>query len=148
MFSLLVFIFIAMRRDKTWDVDFAELELKQRIGTGGYGAVHKAIWKNNDVAVKLLANTTELTKVLNAALLPDSLAHLLKEMKSNFTEEVKLMTALRHPNVVLFMGACTKPPNLCIIMEYMELGSLYDVLRNEFIPRLPFPLRLKIATQV
>ena len=37
------------------------------------------------------------------------------------------MTALRHPNVVLFMAACTKPPKMCIVMEFMSLGSLYDV---------------------
>jgi serine/threonine protein kinase len=37
------------------------------------------------------------------------------------------MTALRHPNVVLFMAACTKPPKMCIVMEYMSLGSLFDV---------------------
>jgi serine/threonine protein kinase len=37
------------------------------------------------------------------------------------------MTSLRHPNVVLFMAACTKPPNMCIVMEYMALGSLYEV---------------------
>jgi serine/threonine protein kinase len=37
------------------------------------------------------------------------------------------MTALRHPNVVLFMAACTKPPRMCIVMEFMSLGSLYDV---------------------
>lgn len=37
------------------------------------------------------------------------------------------MTALRHPNVVLFMAACTKPPQMCIVMELMSLGSLYDV---------------------
>jgi hypothetical protein len=38
------------------------------------------------------------------------------------------MTALRHPNVVLFMAASTKPPKLCIVMEFMGLGSLYEVL--------------------
>jgi hypothetical protein len=37
------------------------------------------------------------------------------------------MTALRHPNVVLFMAASTKPPKMCIVMEFMALGSLYDV---------------------
>ncbi len=37
------------------------------------------------------------------------------------------MTALRHPNVVLFMAACTRPPRMCIVMEYMSLGSLYEV---------------------
>ncbi len=41
--------------------------------------------------------------------------------------QVRVMTALRHPNVVLFMAACTKPPHMCIVMEYMGLGSLYDV---------------------
>jgi serine/threonine protein kinase len=38
------------------------------------------------------------------------------------------MTSLRHPNVVLFMAASTKAPKMCIVMEYMSLGSLYDVL--------------------
>ncbi len=37
------------------------------------------------------------------------------------------MTALRHPNVVLFMAASTKAPKMCIVMEFMTLGSLYDV---------------------
>jgi hypothetical protein len=37
------------------------------------------------------------------------------------------MTALRHPNVVLFMAASTKKPKMCIVMELMALGSLYDV---------------------
>jgi len=40
---------------------------------------------------------------------------------------VQVMTALRHPNVVLFMAACTKPPKMCIVMEFMALGSLFDV---------------------
>jgi serine/threonine protein kinase len=40
------------------------------------------------------------------------------------------MSTLRHPNVVLFMAACTKPPKLCIVMEYMALGSLYDVRQS------------------
>lgn len=29
------------------------------------------------------------------------------------------MRRLRHPNVVLFMGAVTRPPNLSIISEYL-----------------------------
>jgi serine/threonine protein kinase len=42
-------------------------------------------------------------------------------------DQVRMMTALRHPNVVLFMAACTKPPKMCIVMEHMSLGSLYEV---------------------
>ena len=46
-------------------------------------------------------------------------------------QEVAIMSTLRHPNVVLFMAACTKPPKLCIVMEYMALGSLYDVRHSQ-----------------
>jgi serine/threonine protein kinase len=41
--------------------------------------------------------------------------------------QVRVMTALRHPNVVLFMAASTKAPKMCIVMEYMSLGSMFDV---------------------
>jgi serine/threonine protein kinase len=78
--------------------------------------------------------------------------------------------------VVLFMAACTKPPQMCIVMELMSLGSLYDVrftnlsvvrcsslsqpaeltflplfdsqlLHNELVPSIPLSLCLKMAYQ-
>lgn len=70
------------------------------------------MWKGTEVAVKIM-NDEEFG--------------CSKELERQFREEVRVMTALRHPNVVLFMAACTKRPNLCIVMEYMALGSLYDV---------------------
>jgi serine/threonine protein kinase len=57
------------------------------------------------------------------------------------------MTALRHPNVVLFMAASTTPPKLCIVMEFMGLGSLYDLLHNELMPSIPVALKVKMAYQ-
>jgi hypothetical protein len=33
------------------------------------------------------------------------------------------MRRLRHPNVVLFMGAVTRPPNLSIITEFLPRYS-------------------------
>ena len=44
-----------------------------------------------------------------------------------FHREVFVMSCLRHPNVVLMMGACQDPPKLAIIMEYVSGGSLYKV---------------------
>lgn len=46
---------------------------------------------------------------------------------TDISVQVRVMTALRHPNVVLFMAASTKPEKMCIVMEFMALGSLYDV---------------------
>jgi len=40
------------------------------------------------------------------------------------------MESLRHPNIVMFLGACTKPPNLAIVLEYCSRGSLWSILQN------------------
>lgn len=44
----------------------------------------------------------------------------------DFGKEVSVMAELHHPNVVMLMGFCAKPPVL--VMEYMGRGSLFRVL--------------------
>lgn len=40
------------------------------------------------------------------------------------------MRKVRHKNVVQFIGACTRKPNLCIVFEFMSGGSVYDYIRK------------------
>jgi hypothetical protein len=93
-----------------WEISTDELEMGDPLGAGGYGEVYRARWRGTEVAVKMIPP-----------------AAFGKDTARSFIEEVRVMTALRHPNVVLFMAACTKPPKMCIVMEYMALGSLYEV---------------------
>ena len=90
----------------------AEIHVTRRIGRGSYGDVVHATWKGTDVAVKVL-NRLEVAKAVD-----------------DFKREVSLLTKLRHPNVVLFMGANLAGPDMCIVMEYCAQGSLYQVLRD------------------
>ncbi len=55
------------------------------------------------------------------ALAPAVLTHL---------QEVSIMRKVRHKNVVQFIGACTRKPNMCIVFEYMSGGSVYDYMRR------------------
>ncbi|XP_048750952.1 atrial natriuretic peptide receptor 1-like isoform X6 [Ostrea edulis] len=46
---------------------------------------------------------------------------------------VKRVKDLQNDHIVRFLGACIDPPNMCIVTEYCQKGSLQDVLENEQI---------------
>ncbi|PRQ39450.1 putative protein kinase TKL-CTR1-DRK-2 family [Rosa chinensis] len=50
--------------------------------------------------------------------------------KQEYPDDVSLMKRLRHPNVLLFMGAVTSPQRLCIITEFFPRGSLFQLLHK------------------
>ena len=77
---------------------------------------------------------------------------LLKECCSCHDDLMRLqmavMSAIRHPNVVLFMGVCLEPP--CMVTEFCARGSLYDVLgkaraSQQLAVQLDWPKRLNMA---
>ncbi|KAJ4775647.1 protein kinase family protein [Rhynchospora pubera] len=108
-------------RDIVFSVDdytipWRELILKEKIGAGSFGTVHRADWHGSDVAVKILIEQ-------------DFHADRLKE----FMREVAIMKSLRHPNIVLLMGVVTEPPNLSIVTEYLSRGSLYKLLHKSTV---------------
>lgn len=94
-------------------IPWSDLVLKEKIGSGSFGTVHRAEWNGSDVAVKILMEQ-------------DFHAERFKE----FMREVAIMKHLRHPNIVLLMGAVTQPPNLSIVTEYLSRGSLYRLLHR------------------
>lgn len=95
------------------DIPWSDLVLKDRIGAGSFGTVHRADWHGSEVAVKILMEQDFLAERFN-----------------EFLREVAIMKRLRHPNIVLFMGAVTQPPNLSIVTEYLSRGSLYRLLHK------------------
>ncbi|XP_073126456.1 serine/threonine-protein kinase CTR1 isoform X2 [Henckelia pumila] len=95
------------------EISWDDLHIKERIGAGSFGTVYRAEWHGSDVAVKVLT-------------LQDFHDDQLKE----FLREVAIMKRIRHPNVVLFMGAVTKRPHLSIVTEYLPRGSLYRLIHR------------------
>ncbi|KAF9670058.1 hypothetical protein SADUNF_Sadunf13G0029000 [Salix dunnii] len=95
------------------EICWEDLVIGERIGLGSYGEVYHADWNGTEVAVKKF-----LDQDFSGAALDE------------FRREVRIMRRLRHPNVVLFMGAVTRPPNLSIITECIPRGSLYRILHR------------------
>lgn len=101
-----------------WEIDFDELTIIKKVGAGAYGEVYSARLWGTLVAVKRL----------NVAKFPDQ-AKLLADLQS----EAQILSQLRHPNVVLYVGAATKQSNVCIVTEWCAMGSLHDVLHDHSI---------------
>ncbi|XP_073272490.1 serine/threonine-protein kinase CTR1 [Primulina huaijiensis] len=95
------------------NIPWSDLVLKETIGAGSFGVVHRADWNDSEVAVKILMEQDFHT-----------------ERFKDFLREVAIMKRLRHPNIVLFMGAVTEPSNLSIVTEYLSRGSLYKLLHK------------------
>jgi len=50
------------------------------------------------------------------------------DLLSEITNEVRMLSILRHPNIVMLMGVSTKPPNMAIVFENVSRGCLFDIL--------------------
>ncbi|XP_051130935.1 U-box domain-containing protein 52-like isoform X2 [Andrographis paniculata] len=100
----------------------------RKIGEGGYGPVYKCYLDHTRVAVKVLR--------------PDA-----AQGRSQFQREVEVLSCLRHPNMVLLLGAC--PEYGCLVYEYMANGSLDDCLFRKGNTRpLSWQVRFRIAAEI
>ncbi|XP_024179662.2 U-box domain-containing protein 34 [Rosa chinensis] len=99
-----------------------------KIGEGGYGPVYLGEIDHTRVAIKVLR--------------PDAAQGRLQ-----FQKEVEILSCIRHPNMVLLLGAC--PEYGCLVYEYMANGSLEDCLFRRCNKQvIPWQLRFRIAADI
>ncbi|XP_060119516.1 mitogen-activated protein kinase kinase kinase 7 isoform X2 [Heteronotia binoei] len=89
------------------EIDYKEIEVEEVVGRGAFGVVCKAKWRGKDVAIKQIESESE---------------------RKAFLIELRQLSRVNHPNIVKLYGACLNP--VCLVMEYAEGGSLYNVLHG------------------
>lgn len=91
----------------------------QVVGEGSFGVVYRGQWKDQYVAIKHISTEAE---------------------RKAFTVEIRQLSRVNHENIVRLYGACTKGPNICLVMEFAEGGSLFNVLHSSQQPRIHYKL--------
>lgn len=98
---------------KEWEIDFKQIQILDKVGDGAFGEVFKGRLWGTEVAVKCIKG--------------DFTEKALSDLK----KEMTILSQIRHPNIVLYIGCCTKPPNVCIITEWCERGSVFDLIHKK-----------------
>ncbi|KAK6945843.1 Legume lectin domain [Dillenia turbinata] len=104
--------------------NFAE---KGKLGQGGFGGVYKGLLPNprTYIAVKKVAKGS-------------------KQGLKEYIAEIKIISQVRHRNLVQLIGWCHKKEELLLVYEFMPNGSL-DTHLFKGKTLLAWPLRYKIA---
>uniref|UniRef100_A0A8C2C8N6 Mitogen-activated protein kinase kinase kinase 7 n=2 Tax=Cyprinus carpio TaxID=7962 RepID=A0A8C2C8N6_CYPCA len=89
------------------EIDYDDIEVEEVVGRGAFGVVRKAKWKGRDVAIKTIESESE---------------------RNAFFVELRQLSRVNHANIVKLYGSCSDP--VCLVMEYAEGGSLYNVLHG------------------
>ena len=133
--------------DENLRVDFSELEMIERIGSGAFGEIYKCRWRGILVAAKCI----KASKIQKGWLLKkqvrgrDRLADRLEAIKQasiteeekelaleDFRKETAIMRRLRHPNIVMML-AYSHTDDVEVMISEICRCSLLDVFKANAI---------------
>ncbi|KAG5223942.1 leucine-rich repeat receptor serine/threonine-protein kinase [Salix suchowensis] len=87
-----------------------DFDAANKLGEGGFGCVYKGVLSDGtQIAVKQLSAKS-------------------KQGNREFVNEIGMISALQHPNLVRLYGCCIEGKQLLLVYEYMENNSLAHVL--------------------
>ena len=109
----------------------SSIKLIRSIGFGGSSEVFLGDFRGTEVAVKKLRTIK-----------------LKEENLKEFKREVSSLSIIRHPNLVLFMGAIAEENNICIVTEYCDGGTLFNLLHQRKEINISWNLRIRILLEI
>ncbi|XP_012556455.1 tyrosine-protein kinase fyna [Hydra vulgaris] len=124
------------------NVNPSDIELLERLGSGAFGTAHKAkIISKNKIVV---------CKVLEWQLQHLFLGLDVNSLYKSFIREVLAYNEINSNYIIKTYGSCIvndiKKTKFYLLTEYMEKGSLANLLKNE--PDLSYRCRLSIACNI
>ncbi|KAI6214849.1 hypothetical protein M3Y94_00316700 [Aphelenchoides besseyi] len=95
-------------------VDIQSLELSKSIAQSHSGTLYRGRWQGNEIVARIL-----------------NVADVTQRISRDFQTEFPSLRIFACPQVCPVLAAVNQPPQLIIISQFMEFGSLYNVLHEQ-----------------
>jgi len=93
------------------EITLKDIEIGEQIGQGGFSVIHKGKLNGTPVAIKKIFDP-----------------RLTDELLNEIQNEIVMQSILRHPGICILMGVIPKIPDIYIVFEHVNQGSLYNLL--------------------
>ncbi|EEY69419.1 protein kinase, putative [Phytophthora infestans T30-4] len=103
---------------------------ENELGCGKAATVFRGLWMNRNSAAEVAVKSFRY-------------ARLTDKILGDYRQEVALLRKLKHPNIVLFIGACTDP-KLMILTEYCSRKSLFEVIHSNNFETIPWKFKVRM----
>jgi len=101
--------------DSKYIIPHYDLLFNGVVDEGSFGVVYRGTWRDGSVAIKTLKSSND-------------------ETHQEFLREADILSRLRSPNIVQFIGACLERGRESLVMEFMSKGSLFNILKIQSNP--------------
>mmetsp|Transcript_38653 Transcript_38653/g.79273 ORF Transcript_38653/g.79273 Transcript_38653/m.79273 type:complete len:412 (+) Transcript_38653:98-1333(+) len=102
-------------RAEAWETPRDQVSLMEKVGGGTGGDVYVCRWRGTKCAAKVLTNESKVSVEYE-----------------DMVNQISIMSHLRHPNLVMFMGAVTISQPMIVLSEFMDGGSIEDRYNQEY----------------
>jgi len=110
-----------------WAIEFSEVSFGKCLSETVKSAVFLATWRGSQVVAKSI-KTRSLN--LNDPEMSDDTKKIARE---ELLHEMRLLSTLRHPDLVLFLGACLDNEPFFFLIEFMEGGDLETYMKTQMM---------------
>lgn len=123
---------LALEEYKITVIKNNELKLMEMINRGSSCLVFRGKWRGTEVAIKQFTAEYSTTG---------------KDLKK-FVKELKVLSTVRHPNLLLLMGICIDQGNLCIVTELVPNFTLFYAIHKNKQRKLSLTDKFSIGIQI
>jgi hypothetical protein len=124
-----------------WLVPRDSIQFGAELGRGSGGIVYQARWRGLQCAAKTLHYETCVSRQYDR-----TCAAAESNSRKDLMNELTVLSRLRHPNLVLFLGACFGGDELIVLSEFIENGNFEQYVEScKGSVICPSPARLRLS---